>query len=333
MRILLATCRNPHFPTLTEYAERALLAEGCFVDFFDDRAFLLPGRLRDRWPALQDLELKRINRGLVRRALAARPDLVLAMGGTRVSASALEALRRASLRTALWTIDRMREADAEHFSRTAPLYGRVFCGGTEALDLLAARGFRAGRWLPFGFDSFTHAPAEPLPELSGLGLCFIGSHYPNRERTFESIADLKPRVWGPGWEKLRKGSPLAGLVEPGQIPPDFWMRAYASAKIVLCVHDAPDSTPCHQASPRVYEALATGSFLLCDAQRDVAALFRDGEHLALYRNSGELREKALHFLERPEERARIAAQGRRAVLEAHSYSHRMKALLAEALAP
>ena len=267
MRVLLATCRNPNFRTITEHTEEALRGEGCEVDFFDDRAFLLPGRVRERAPFLQRWELTRINRLLVARALATRPDLILVMGNTRVFAQTLEQARQAGIKTALWTIDAPQKHNIPHLQRNAPLYDHVFCGGTEALDILQAVGFHRARWLPFGFAADTHAPAVPLPELAGLNICFIGSYYPIRERVFESLADLGLRIWGPGWEKISSSSPLKGLATPGQIKEGFWMRAYASAKIVLCAHDLGTLTaPCYQASPRVFEALATGSLLLCNDQ-------------------------------------------------------------------
>ena len=55
--------------------------------------------------------------------------------------------------------------------------------------------------------------------------------------------------------------------------------------------------------------------------------FRDGEHLAIARTPEEMREKALYYLERPEERNRIAENGRRLVLDRYTYRHRLSKLL------
>ena len=79
-------------------------------------------------------------------------------------------------------------------------------------------------------------------------------------------------------------------------------------------------------SPRVFEAIACGGFLLCDRQRDVLALFRDGEHFVSFGDARELAEKARYFLDRPVERESIARQGRREVLQRHTYIHRLREL-------
>jgi len=83
----------------------------------------------------------------------------------------------------------------------------------------------------------------------------------------------------------------------------------------------------HQASPRVFEVLACGGFLICDRQRDVLELFRDGEHFVSFRDASDLAEKVRRFLDRPDEREAIARQGRREALGRHTYVHRLSELL------
>jgi spore maturation protein CgeB len=238
----------------------------------------------------------------------------------------VEAVRAAGVKTVLWTIDPPKENDGE-YRRAAAHYDHVFCGGTEAIEILAGHGCRQARWLPFGFAAGYHKPVPLSGPEPDFDICFIGSYYPNRARDFAVLADLKLKIWGPGWETLSASSPLRRLSTPGHVPSSTWMRAYASAKIVLCAHYQDGMNPCHQASPRVYEALAMGAFLICDDQKDVRSLFEDGRHLVIYRNAQDLREKAVYNLAHPEERRTIAAQGQQAVLAGHSYGHRVRALL------
>jgi hypothetical protein len=79
---------------------------------------------------------------------------------------------------------------------------------------------------------------------------------------------------------------------------------------------------------RVMEALAAKCFLLTPAIPTLAELgLRDGVHLATYRNMDEAKEKARYYLDHPTIRAWVAAQGRKVVLENHTYVHRALTIL------
>jgi len=334
MRLLFATARNPHFPTITEYVERAARALGHQVVWFDDRRYLLPGRLREAVPWLQRLDTLRLNRELVRAARASRPDLLLCAGGERLLPQTVEAVRAGGVPTALWTIDTLsprdpRPALASHFDF-------VFCGGSEMLEALQGRDLRRPpRWLPFACDPELHRPRELSPgerARYGCDVAFVGSlHaglYPNRIDLLEGLADLDLGVWGPGAEALPAGSPLRERVRGDGVGVETWSAIYGAARIVLCIHYHRPGPPCRQASPRVYEALACGAFLLCDDQPDVRRLFADGRELAIFRDPEELRHKIRFHLGHERERREVAARGRARVLAEHTYRHRLAALLA-----
>jgi spore maturation protein CgeB len=337
MKVLYSGYRNPHFATITEYSEKAFAAAGSGVEFFGDRDYLIPGLIRSRVPFFERLDLKRLNRAILRRAAAWHPDMFFACGGTRILPSTLSELRRMGIKTVLWTIDPLRE-DADFLAKSAPFYDRVFCGGTEALELMAAAGVTS-KWLPFACDPDVHKEqalsAEERDKLSA-DVCFVGSvHstlYPGRIKLLESISDLDLKVWGPGADALPAGSPLKKRVAGGHTPPEVWLKAYSAAKIVLCMHfsDPTGKYPCYQASPRVFEALACGAFLMCDAQRDVLALFEDGKHLVIFKDAADLRKKAEYYLANPEKREAIARTGREEVLRKHTYLDRMKVVLESA---
>lgn len=335
MKILFSGYRNPDFITITEYSERAFAAVGAEVLFFNDRAFLLPGRLRERIPMLGRLDLEVLNRRLLRAAAEARPDVVFACGGTRLLPSTLAVLKNMRIKTVLWTIDPPQQ-DSDALLAAAPFYDHVFCGGTEAVELFDRGGIKGQMWLPFACDPGIHKRMIQSTVDDGdfaCDICFVGSvHpglYPGRIKMLESISDMNLKVWGPGTETIPAASPLKKCVAGGKTPAETWMRVYSSAKITLCMHysDPAGKYPCYQASPRVYEAMACGAFLLCDAQRDVLSLFKDGEHLAIFNGAAELREKIIHYLARPAEMAAIAAAGRQEVLSKHTYRHRMETVI------
>ncbi|HTU00908.1 MAG TPA: glycosyltransferase [Candidatus Sulfotelmatobacter sp.] len=335
MKILFATARNPHFLTITEYIERAVRGLGHDLVSFDDRGFLLPGRLREAFLPLGRLDLSRLNRRLAEAVQRERPDILLCAGGERIQAATVEGARRAGSVTVLWTIDPPRQGDPRF--AVAPAFDFVFCGGTEMIEALKICKLpQAPHWLPFACDPDLHHPLELSPDdrdRYGCDIAFVGSlHrqlYPNRITMLEALAGFDLAVWGPGATAIPAESPLLGRIRGDQTPYEVWTRIYSAARIVLCAHyDRPGLAGCLQASPRVYEALACGAFLLCDDQPDVRALFEDGRHLVTYRSLDHLREQARYYLHHERERRQIAECGRAEVLARHTYRHRVAALLA-----
>jgi spore maturation protein CgeB len=108
-----------------------------------------------------------------------------------------------------------------------------------------------------------------------------------------------------------------------------WIRIYSATKIAIMVHysDVQGKIPCYQASPKVFEILACGALLVVDNQRDVLSLFESGKHLVVFRDLKELSEIIPYYLDHPEEARKIAQQGRKLVLEKHTFQHRIKEML------
>jgi spore maturation protein CgeB len=320
--------------TITEYIENALRASGFQTLFFDDRKFIIPARIRNRSACLDYLDLKRINKKLVSAIKSFNPDLFLEAGGHRILPETINTIKHHGIKTALWTID--PPIDFNPVVKAALYYDFVFTGGTEAYDILKEKDISNLSWLPFACDPDLHKPqilSEEEKKHYGTDIAFVGSvHpglYPFRIKFLESISDLDLAVWGPGSSDIPHDSPLIKHIRGEKTPPDAWTKIYSASKIVLCMHykDPENRTACHQASPRVYEALACGAFLMVDAQRDVMTLFKDREDIVLFRDTDELRELIRFYLARPEERLKIAERGRRTVLEKHTYRHRVDEIL------
>jgi spore maturation protein CgeB len=329
MKVLFTGHHNPHYPTITEYIERALEALGHEIVILDEGRYLLPGRVRQRSRFIERVDLSWFNRQVLRACDRFRPDLFIALGGERILPSTVVGLKERGTRTVLWTVD-----TPLHFTpilRSAPAYEHIFCQGTEAIEILQKQGAQGLSWLSMACDPDLHRPAELSAEERdryGSDIVFVGSHYPMREKLFEALAGLDLAIWGPGWDRLRSDSPLRGCVRAAHTTPETWRQIYASAKVVLSVHfqDPLGKIPCHQASPRVFEALACGAFVITDRQRDVMALFQDGEHLVTFVDDEDLRGKVETYLGSSIERERIARNGRAEVLARHTYRDRLSVL-------
>jgi spore maturation protein CgeB len=330
MKILLSGYHNPHYETVTEYMERALAMLGHDLSAFDDRCHLIPGTLRERSSLLLRLDLEWINRRLLAIARRSGVQAVLVTGGNRVLGRTVRRLRSHGMRTALWTTD--PPIDFGPILQAAPDYDHIFCQGTEAVELLHSGGVAKARWLPVGCDPDRHRPAElndTARRLYGSDVVFVGSHYPERETLFEALAGFDLAIWGPGWKGIRSGSPLKKCLRGEHTTPDEWRKIYSASRIVLATHyqDPQRRFPVHQASPRVFEVMACGGFLICDRQRDILELFREGEHLVTFRDAADLARKVHYYLDHPEERQDIARKGHEEAVSNHAYVRRLVELV------
>lgn len=74
---------------------------------------------------------------------------------------------------------------------------------------------------------------------------------------------------------------------------------------------------------RLFEATATGSFLLTEWCDTMPHVFEDGKHLVTYRSMDEAIDIAKYYLEHADEREKIAKAGMEHTLENHTYQHRV----------
>jgi|TARA_R100001530_G_scaffold42309_1_gene32221 glycosyltransferase involved in cell wall biosynthesis len=75
---------------------------------------------------------------------------------------------------------------------------------------------------------------------------------------------------------------------------------------------------------RMFEATATGSFVLCENVPTLSKIFRNEEHIVTYCDTTEAIEKAQYYLKNEMEREFIAKQGMEHVLAHHTYSDRIE---------
>lgn len=333
MKILFSSNRNPHFLTFTDYIEKELKQNSCDVVFFENRDFLLPGRLNDRVPFLKGWDLKQLNQRLLSVATSCRPDIFLEAGGWNILPDTLEALNKRGIKTVLWTVDPPRVFDP--IIKSAPSYSYVFTQGSEAYEILAQYDIKELHWMPFACDADLHRPVALTDEEKrhySCDVCFVGSGgdiYMQRREALAALTDFGLGIWGPGWERLPAASPLKKFIRGGQTGPEAWVKIFSASKIVFHAHyhDPSGQVPCFQASPRVFEALACGAFFVCDNQRDVLRLFKNREHLVVFDTVDELKEIVGYYLHHPDAARTIAEKGRNEVYAKHTFSHRVRDIL------
>jgi hypothetical protein len=172
-------------------------------------------------------------------------------------------------------------------------------------------------------ERFRPEPGGPVHDL-----LFVGSNRGVRRPILDHLAgtphDLA--VYGRGWD--------AEAIDPryvrGEwIPNEELHRYYSSARIVLSEYWT-DMREEGFIANRTYDALAAGAFVLSEAVAGLEEEFDGG--VAAFTGREDLLRQVDAYLGDPDERARVAARGRAAVLARHTFDHRAAALI-DALGP
>jgi spore maturation protein CgeB len=321
------------------YCARALAALGHEVTILDLAPFA-PGmetlgtlfprrRTRD---ALQASYVRFIGEAVLAAVDALRPDLLLALAQAPLTTPVLAEIGRRGVVRAFWFVE-------DH--RVFP-YWRDVIGGYDWFfaiqrgDFLAEAGRLSGgraRYLPCAADPGIHAPLA-LDDAEraewGAPVSFVGAGYRNRRLAFRSLLDLGLRIWGSDWTDA---GPLAPLVQRdgARIATADAVRIFNATAVNLNLHSSPwvDGVEPRGdfVNPRTFELAAAGAFQLVDRRALLPELFVPDVEVATLGDATDLRERVRHWLDRPAERAAIAAAGRARVLAEHTYRHRMEALL------
>lgn len=338
MKILFSRAFNPSFEALPDYLAAALSGLGHEVIPFDHRAFRLPARLRSASARLLDLDSTRLNAAFLRLARRRRPDLVLVNQGMTIRPATVESVRALGARCVNWFSD--YPAEFESGVEAAPAYDAFHLGSSYAALRHQALGHSHAGWLPFACDPGVHRPSDaaaggsrsPMP-LSRGRVVLVGSHYPERQILLRFLRGLPVDVWGPGWERAASDPHVAPMLRGKALRPPQWVGIYGTAAAALNIHYGafgPSDVSGDMANTRVFEILACGALQIVDRQRDVLALFREGEHLLAFSSGEELRARVEEALADAGRMRAIAAAGRRAALAGHTYADRARVLLGEA---
>lgn len=253
-----------------------------------------------------------------------RPDLVLALAQSPVSAPVSEQLRAQGARTAFWFVE-----DFETMPYWKALHGHFDLFFTiqrgRFHQALAAQSGAPVRYLPVCTEPGVYFP-EPFADGQRPALGFVGAGYHNRETAFLELRDLGLRIWGSDWNPAH---PCFDLVQEGGRRTDEATnrRVFSSSRINLNLHSSTYHAGVDPegdfVNPRVFDILACGGFQLCDRRSLLPELLQPGRHLVCYDSIRELREAVPWWLAHPEEAAGIARAGRQEVLARHTFAVRM----------
>jgi O-antigen biosynthesis protein len=161
---------------------------------------------------------------------------------------------------------------------------------------------------------------RPIPTGPPHDLLFVGNSRHVRRRIIDDLLPTEFDIGLYGWGWTEDLVDLEHL-RADHVPNATLNTYYAASAIVL--NDHYDEMRDHGfVSNRLYDALAAGAFVISDPVEGLESLF-DGA-VVTYAGRDELQELVKRYLADPEARERLAATGRAAVLERHTFAHRVQ---------
>lgn len=189
-----------------------------------------------------------------------------------------------------------------------PCFNWVVTTDPQAVSKYEAAGVRnvilsqwaCNQWLYYKMD---------LPKV--YDVTFIGQPHGDRQRIVKMLrrAGVDVRTWGYGWRE-------------GKIPQSRFVEVVNQSRINLNLANA--SVPGHdQIKGRNFEVPGCGGFLLTGSVAGLEEYYRIGEEIVCYDSISDLLDKIRYYLDREEERQKIAAAGYRRTLRDHTYERRL----------
>jgi hypothetical protein len=189
---------------------------------------------------------------------------------------------------------------------------------------LHAEGIRHACFQMSGFSTRFHFPARSVKPVRDLA--FIGSPGLDDQRA-RFLIELADRfcidVFGKGWDRFRGVHPRLRCHKA--VGNRAFRRICAESRIVLGMNQLNSSR--HYFSNRVWLTLACRGFHLMHYVPGIESVLQAGEHLDWFHDVEEAARQIEFYLERPEERDRIAEQGWHYAMERHQYAHRIRDIL------
>jgi spore maturation protein CgeB len=273
------------------------------------------------------------NRRILAAAAEFKPTVVLVTGLMPVRAAVLEELRR-TYRAAVVNYMTDDPFNPRHHNPTAVDAIRAFDIYVSLKPAVDGDLRRAGArricrgW--FAYDPAMHFP-EGAPAIDAARWCadvtFVGGADHDRSSLFAPVRQWTAEherslaLFGSYWERFPEFRSCYRGFANGQ----HYRYALTGAGVLL--------SPVRHANRdwhtmRTFEAAAAGAFVLVERTPDHLELFEEGRHAAFFEGPEDLRDKTAFYVDRPDDRRRMAAAARaRITAGGHTYADRLKQIL------
>lgn len=284
--------------------------------------------LNHRLPYQVNIELKKRNANLLEKAQQFQPDYLWLVGdNTVVHADTLAQIKTKTNCKILYSTGTSPIVFSHAIERqAAPLFDLVITNDLYHGIQWRELGAKDMICLPgVAIDPDFHYPRqqEKTCDIAFVGTLLPANLYSERVEALEVLQDFDLGIWSvhdvPESLKANvRGSALG----------ETMLNVLSSAKISLNVHG---NFMRYGGNMRLFEAAGVGAFQIVDDRPGIHEWFTEDEHLVIYHDLDELREKVAYYLAHPQEREGIAQAGREHVLKYHTYENRLERLEHEGL--
>ncbi|HAR62483.1 MAG: hypothetical protein DKM50_02750 [Candidatus Margulisiibacteriota bacterium] len=129
---------------------------------------------------------------------------------------------------------------------------------------------------------------------------FAGSWNKKREKLLNELVEIYPdiglHIWGPDWNHCSYKN-LMKFYHPEAVYAEKMVMIFKESKILINIFDEHTIKATNY---RTYEALGSKSLLINEANSELNNLFKIGEHLDVFSNARELKEKIKYYLNNEE---------------------------------
>ena len=322
------------------YVKRALETLGHRVQWIDHSlhaaSYSAMGTLKDarNRQLMQSRMAEMLSQWTMATLAESPPDLVLSLAQAPLTLPVLQHLRKKKFLTAMWFVENYRHLT--YWQQMAQGYEFWFViQQGQCLEAFKQAGARHVSYLPMAADPVTHCPvtlSEEDRRTYGADVSFVGAGYANRRSLFPALL-RQPwsfKLWGNEWEgaeDLRSVLQLKGA----RIDTTTCMKIFNATTINLNLHSTSGEGLDPQAdfvNPRTFELAACGAFQLLDQRSLLQELFTERE-IVSFRAFDDVPDLVREWLADPAARQAMARAARARVLNAHTYEHRMRDLLAQ----
>lgn len=286
------------------------------------------GRRKRGWAYDRFRSEKKANDYLIGQCESFKPHLVVVFKGLFVDASTISQIRARvpGVRVVNYFSDNLLLAQTALMA--ASEYDHVYLMDTALIAKLEKLGLRNLSFLPPAMAPHHHGCptdiGESDRELLSADVAMVGSIYPYRAWMLETLRGTDLRVWGGFWGFASRGD-LEGLFawerhQGRSVFGSEMAKVFALSKINVNTSQPVESISA--SNTRAHHISAAGGFQLHEAVGDLRRQYCEETEIITFKDSQELRVLVDHYLNHPEDRARIAEKARIRAHAEHTWEKR-----------